>query len=246
MAKNEDKIDSLIALLTQDFKVVDLSHVLEEDMPGCVGHAKFGHILFESYKFGDISCHYQVTLSEHTGTHIDAPLHFIPDGEAHYGIDKVDLNKTMGRAAFIDASDISPNGLVTRAKIEKWEKSNGSIKTGDIVLFRFGWDRYWATRPNDKDFIKDWPGLGKDATEYLVNKGIRAVGTDAFSMDASDSETFDAHRMLLSNQVYIIENLNHLDQLPAFSFVIALPLKIKDGSGSPLRIVAFVPKDTNS
>jgi kynurenine formamidase len=243
MMQNFDLVADLTEMLTKKFETVDLSHTLAENCPSWPTHARFGHIVFESYLYGDTSCHYQVTMSEHTGTHIDAPLHFIAKGEAHYGIDKVPLSNLFGRAVTIDATYLPPNGLLTKSKVIEWENSQGPLKSGDIVLVRFGWDRYWAERPNDAQFLKDWPGVGADAAEYFVTKEVRAVGTDALSLDAYNSGNNPVHNILLGNQVLILENLNNLDLLSPYAFVMAFPLKIKDGSGSPLRVVAFIPKN---
>ena len=132
----------------------------------------------------------------------------------------------------IDASTLSPCELFTRSQVEAWESANFLIKERDIVLFRFGWDRYYGLYPNDAGFSKDWPGLAADAAEYLVDKKVSLVGTDALSLDGFLANN-EAHHILLSNDVYILENLNNLSQLPALSFVITLPLKIRDGSGPP-------------
>ncbi len=238
--RSEELAEALNAMMRQNFKLVDLSYVIEELMPSWPTHAKFGHLVLESYEYGDPACHYQLTMSEHTGTHMDAPLHFIARGKNHYGPDRAPLDRFFGRAVFIDASNLSPCELFTRGQIESWESANFLIKEGDIVLFRFGWDRFYGLRPDDARYLKDWPGLSADAAEYLVSKKVSLVGTDALSLDGFLSNN-EAHHILLGNEVYILENLNNLDQLSPLSFVIMLPLKIKDGSGSPLRVMALVP-----
>ncbi len=224
---------------------MDLSHTLEENIPSWPTHARYSRVVYESQEFGDVSCHAQVSMSEHSGTHVDAPLHFVPQGKAHYGIDQVPLNRTMGRAATIDGSDLPADGLLTLERIVSWETVNGPIVAGDIVLARYGWDRYWALKPNHRDFLKDWPGLDGIAAQYLAGKGISAFGTDAPSADQFSSEKFPAHFTFLGKEVLILENLAGLDQLPPFCFFMALPLKIKNGSASPIRAVALIPKETS-
>lgn len=237
-----DMLSKFTDQLAEEFEIVDLTHTLEENIPCWPTHARFGHTLYESYEFGDLACHYQLTMSEHTGTHMDAPNHFIAEGTAHYGIDSVKLSQVFGRAAVIDASLLPANGLLSRSMVEEWEKKNGDLRTGDIVLIRFGWDCFWGVRPNDANFLKDWPGVGGDAAEYFVEKGIKLVGVDTLAIDSYDTTDNPAHYTLLSNEVLIIENLNRLDQLPAFCLFFALPLPIKGGSGSPVRAMAYVPK----
>ncbi|WP_248923857.1 cyclase family protein [Paenibacillus hamazuiensis] len=228
-------VETLVGSLS-GFTVVDLSHTLEEHIPCWPTHARFSHTVYESYHFGDVSCHHGVTMSEHTGTHMDAPLHFVAGGD---GIDQVPLAHVMGRAAVIDATEIGPCGTVGSEFVQEWENKHGVLKTGDIVLLQFGWDRYWGVKPGDAMFLKDWPGIGEEAARYLAGKGVRAVGTDAMSIDAFGSDN-PAHRIFLPNGIPIIENLTNLGKLPHFVFFIALPLKIKNGSGSPVRAVALL------
>jgi kynurenine formamidase len=223
-------------------EVVDLSHLLEPLIPSWPTHAKYGHHLVESYTLGDVSCHYQLTMSEHTGTHFDAPLHFIGEGPYHYGIDQVPLEAVIGRALTISATSIEPCGLVSREFIASWERQHGDIQPGDVVLFHFGWDRRWGRRPEGASFLRDWPGLSREAAEYLVDKQVKVVGTDALSIDSYPSTDFPSHYTLLGNGVLIGENFANLGALPPSSLFMAFPLKIKGGSGSPIRAVAFVPR----
>jgi kynurenine formamidase len=127
-------------------------------------------------------------------------------------------------------------------RIEAWEKEHGSIEVRDKVLIRYGWDRRWATGPEGWRFIEDWPGLSGEAAEYLVDKGVSLVGCDTLAIDAAVSRENPAHHALLGTEVYIVENLNNLDLLPPFCLFLALPLKIRGGSGSPVRAAALVPR----
>ncbi len=229
-----------IAERLQDLRWVDLSHTLEEGIPSWPTHARFGHILYESYELGDVARHYELVMGEHSGTHVDAPLHFIAEGPSHYGIDEVPLDRLAGRAATIPATDLPPCGLLTAAHVQAWEEENGPIQPRDKVLIRFGWDRRWVPGPEGRGFLADWPGLGRDAAEYLVEKAVSLVGCDSLAIDAYGSTTFAAHFALLGNEVYIVENLKNLDRLPPFSLFFAFPLKVKGGSGSPVRAVALI------
>jgi|SRR5215207_3668961 len=233
---------TLVALL-QNFEIVDLSHTLEEGIPSWPTHARFGHLLYEDYRLGDVACHYQLLMSEHTGTHMYAPLHFIPEGRAHYGIDEVPLDRLAGRAAVVEAPELPPCALLTAAHLKEWEEKHGPIGGRDRVLIRYGWDRRWGTGPEGTSFLEDWPGLGGDAAEYLVGKGVSLVGCDTLAVDAFGSEENLAHYALLGNEVYIMENLKNLDRLPPWSFSAAFPLKVRGGSGSPVRAVAFVHRE---
>lgn len=97
--------------------------------------------------------------------------------------------------------------------------------------------------PEGTGFLKDWPGLDGEAAEYLVEKGVSLVGCDTLAVDAFGSEDNPAHYALLGNEVYVVENLKNLGVLPPWSLFVALPLKVKRGSSSPVRAVALVPKE---
>jgi len=227
----------------RNFWWVDLSHTLEEGIPSWATHARFGQVLYESYELGDVARHYGLVMSEHTGTHMDAPLHFIAEGPAHYGIDEVPLDRLAGRAATITAPELPPGGLLSAGHVKDWEEVHGTIEERDRVLVRYGWDRRWSTGPEGTSFLRDWPGLSGDAAEYLVEKGVSLVGCDTLAVDAFASEENPAHYALLGNEVYIVENLRNLDLLPPWSFFMAFPIRVKGGSGSPVRAVALIPKE---
>ncbi len=221
---------------------IDLSHTLEEGIPAWPTHARFSSTLYESQKLGDVATHHGLTISEHTGTHMDAPLHFAPEGPAHYGTDEIPLERLAGRAATMDATNLGPDDLLGVDRIRVWEDEHGSIERGDRVLVRYGWDERWATGPEGRRFLEDWPGLSGEAAEYLVRKGVALVGCDTLAVDAAGSAENLAHHALLGNEVYVVENLKNLGTLPPFCLFVAFPLKIKGGSGSPVRAVALVPR----
>ena len=108
------------------------------------------------------------------------------------------------------------------------------------VFFHFGWDRFWDAEP--AAFLADWPGLSRGAAELLVARGARIVGSDCLSIDAFGSPDFPAHLTLLGAGILIGENFAGLGSLPPFCSLAALPLPIVEGSGSPLRAIAFVPR----
>jgi kynurenine formamidase len=225
------------------YEWVDLSHTLEEGIPSWPTHTRFGHTLYEDYELGDVARHYGLTISEHTGTHMDAPLHFIQSGPAHYGIDEVPLERLAGRAATISATDLGAGDQLGTDYIKGWEERHGPIEGGDRVLIRYGWDDRWTIGLEGRRFMEDWPGLSGEAAEYLAHKGVALVGCDTLAIDAAGFEENPAHYALLGSEVYIVENLKNLDKLPAFCLFMAFPLKTKGGSGSPVRAVALMPTD---
>lgn len=239
--RSRDLIDKLLSA-HEEFEAVDLSHTLEEQMPVWPTLSKYYHTLWFSIHFGDDATAYQLVMNEHTGTHVDAPGHYMPpDHPEHKWVDEVQIETWMGRAVLIDCRDLEPRSAVTVSKVKDWESEHGRIQVEDIAVFNFGWCAKWATRPEDTEFMKDWPGLSVECAGLLVERGVKAVGVDTLSPDVYASESDPVHRTLLGNGVVIIENLANLDELPPYFHLIALPLKIKGGTGSPIRAVALVP-----
>ncbi|HUY14685.1 MAG TPA: cyclase family protein [Terriglobia bacterium] len=233
---------SLLELLGSK-RVVDLSHALEEHMPHYPTHSKFFHNLWGSYWHGERSLTYQLTMNEHNGTHVDAPAHFISDAkpEAHVTIDRIPPTRLMGRGVRIDCRTFKEGDLVTRGFVTEWEKSHGEIQAGDIVLFNFGWAEFWGLRPLSKRYTEDWPGVSMELAKFLIEKRVSALGVDTLSPDAPQAlRTAPIHPVVLESQVLIVENLCNLSELPDFFLFMALPLKIRGGSGSPIRAIAFV------
>ena len=217
--------------------IVDLSYSLEQGMPAWPTQARYGSVVYDSYNYGGNALHSQITLSEHTGTHFDAPKHFIPDG---CSVDELPLTALMGRGVKIDVTGISPCSLLPVKAIHDFEVKEGEIQKGDIVMFRFGWDEKYKLQPNAGDYLRDWPGLSAEAAQYLAEKEIRAAGCDTLAIDAFESKDNPVHHILLSRSILIIENIKNLAKIPVFSYIIGMPLKIKGGSGSPLRLAAFI------
>lgn len=239
-----DDIEQLKDLF-EGYKIIDLSHTFEEKMPTYPTHSKFYHLPWDSSR--DPAIMYQILMHEHNGTHIDAPLHFMEKdtNREKYGISKVPIKKLMGPCLTLNFSFSSPEHIVTDKQIQEWEENNVQIGEGDIVIFNFGWWKRWKSVSGGETIIKHWPGLGDSATRYLMEKKIKAAGTDCLALDSYSlaiSGEAPSHKLLLPNQILIIENLDNLDKLPVRCFFIALPLKIKEGSGSPIRPIALIPR----
>jgi len=232
---------SAMAEMLRTMQAVDLSHTLEEHMQIAPSHSRYYHTLWDSHETGSIALANQLIMNEHTGTHVDATAHFMAKGDpAHRYIDETPLSQFYGRALTIDCSHYDDRGLVTVEEIEDWQRRSGlSIEPGDIVLFRFGWDRYWVPRTISRDYVKSWPGLSREAAQYLVGKQVKTVGCDTIAIDSSYKSDAPVHYVLLGNGVNIIENLTRLDQVLGECFLFVLPLKVKEGSGSPVRALAF-------
>jgi kynurenine formamidase len=194
---------------------------------------------------------YRYSAAEHGGTHLDAPVHF---AKGHQAVDEIPLQQLMGRAIVIDVTKhcaANRDYLVSVADFESWEKQNGRIPTGVIVFLRTGFGKHY---PDRKMYLGTdergagavaklhFPGLDPAAARWLTqNRSIKAIGLDTASIDYGQSTLFESHRILFEKNVPAFENVANLDQLPVKGFsIIALPMKIKGGSGGPLRIVALL------
>ena len=193
---------------------------------------------------------YRYSAAEHGGTHLDSPVHF---AKGHYTVDQLPLERLMGPAIVIDVTTqcaTNPDYLVSVADFENWEKRNGKIAPGTIVLLRTGFGKFY---PDRKKYLGTeergaaavaklhFPGLDPAAARWITaNRAIKAIGLDTASIDYGQSTLFESHRTLFEKNIPAFENVANLDQLPAKGFsVIALPMKIKGGSGGPLRIIAL-------
>ena len=194
---------------------------------------------------------YRYSAAEHGGTHLDAPVHF---AKGRYTSDQLPLQQLMGAAIVVDVTSqcaSHPDYLVSVADFENWERRNGRISPGTIVLLRTGFGKFY---PDRKKYLGTdergaeavaklhFPGLDPAAARWLTqNRSIKAIGLDTASIDHGQSTLFESHRILFEKNIPAFENVANLDQLPLKGFsVIALPMKIKGGSGGPLRIVAIL------
>jgi kynurenine formamidase len=191
-------------------------------------------------------------LGEHTGTHFDAPIHWItgkdlPDNAC----DTIPARRFVGPACVVDATadvERNPDFLVTRERLLAWEEEHGRIPRGAWLLLRTGWSR----RTDPREFLNvgadgpHSPGFHKDATIFLAQErdvlgvGVETVGTDAGQAGGFDPP-FPNHTLMHGAGKFGLASLRNLDQLPPTgAVVIAAPLKIVNGSGSPLRVLALV------
>jgi kynurenine formamidase len=186
--------------------------------------------------------------AEHGGTHLDAPIHF---GAGRPSADEIPLERLVARGVVVDvtaACAADPDHLVGVADLAAFEAAHGPIAPDTTVLLRTGFGarwperaRYLGTARRGPEAVAElhFPGLHPDAATWLVARRIAAVGIDTASIDHGPSRDFLAHRVLAAAEVPVFENLASLDALPPTGFeVMALPMKIRGGSGGPLRIVA--------
>lgn len=191
--------------------------------------------------------------SEHGGTHLDAPVHFAKGKQA---ADEVPLERLVGPAHVIDVtekSNANADYQLTVDDLQAWEKQNGQIPSDAILLLRTGFSKRWpdaakylgtAERGEAAVAKLHFPGLHRDAAKWLVaNRPIKAIGIDTASIDYGQSKLYESHRVLYEQNIPAFENLTSLERLPVKgAYVVALPMKIKGGSGAPLRAIAILPQ----
>jgi kynurenine formamidase len=197
---------------------------------------------------------YNYCAAEHGGTHLDAPVHF---AKGKWATDQVPIDKLTGEAVVIDVSANAlkdPDYQISTADIEVWEKTNGPIPDGAILLFRTGYGafypdakKYLGTDERGADAVAKlhFPSIRPDAATWLVkNRKIKAVGIDVASVDYGQSKDFKTHQLFYKENICGFENVANLDKLPVKgAYIIALPMKIKGGSGAPLRIIAWIKNE---
>jgi kynurenine formamidase len=192
-----------------------------------------------------------LTLGEHTGTHFDAPIHWVtgkdlPDNAC----DTIPARRFVGPACVIDVTgeaEVNPDFLLTPERIEQWEATHGRIPAASWVLMRTGWSRRSGKKDvlNVKDDGPHSPGFHASASELLAgDRDVLGVGVETIGTDAGQAGTFDPpfpnHTIMHGAGKFGLASLCNLDLLPPTgAIVIAAPLKIVDGSGSPLRVLAI-------
>jgi kynurenine formamidase len=224
-------------------EIIDLSQTIQNGMTIYPGDPKpvIKHALTHEQNY----CHVdRLILGSHTGTHIDAPYHFIENG---IRIDEIPIERFFGDGLLLDVSQKSAREPITSTDIESY---SSQVNKGDFVIFKTGWDRYFNTPE-----YHEHPYLNADCALLLKELGVSLVGIDALSPDPSwqDSQSLDptgktdeqngeygypAHDILLGNDILIVENLCNLGRIRQkkgiFSF---LPLKLKESDGSPIRAI---------
>lgn len=196
------------------------------------------------YASGDFS------MSEHGGTHIDAPIHF---GEGRLTVDEIPLQKLIAPAVVIDvrpAVEQDWDYRLTVRDIEAWESRHGRMPHGSVVLMFTGWGKRWPDKsrylgtdtPLDPKTLH-FPGFSKEAAEFLVTqRKVDGIGIDTPSIDYGPSQDFIVHQIVNGADRYGLENIANLEQLPPNgATIVSLPIKIKGGTGGPVRIMAILP-----
>ena len=211
-------------------KATDLSHHLHNGMPIYPGDPSPSFENFATLQKDGVNLT-KLVMGSHTGTHLDAPRHFIEDG---IGIDRIPPGKLIGEAYVANLSKKPIGSGITSQDLQR--ELEGKIVKDDIVAVYTGCSEHW----DDVSILRDYTYLTGDAADYLVSKKVRAVGIDFLSVEKFKAPEPVAHRTLLGNGVFIIESLsNALKQFAGKRILmICMPIKLQDGDGAPSRVVA--------
>lgn len=244
-------------------RVVDLTHTLDPDFPVIILPPEFGQCA--RFRMEEISAYdhrgpawkwHNLTLSEHTGTHFDAPAHWISGKDLpNNSVDEIAVENFVGPVVVIDCSDgaaLDADYELTVEVISNWESIHGTIPANAWVLMRTDW-----SKKNGADYLNmhedgpHSPGPTPEAIQFLINeRDIRGFGTETVGTDAGQGAhyipPYPAHFYLHGAGKYGLQCLANLDQLPPTGAVLlAAPLKIRNGTGSPLRVLALTEEHTD-
>ena len=214
-------------------KIIDLTYPIEEGMLTFNAH---WHPSVSIEQLGKIDVEgresRKIVFGTHTGTHVDAPLHFIKNGQS---IDQIPIEKMFGEITIIDFSYLSENSEITKDMLE-------GKKITAKMLFKFGWGKHWT----QKNFYQGYPYFTKEAAEFLVSKNVELLSYDTPSPDDSriklgSERDSEIHKIFLKNNIILVEYLANLEKIQEYDGwnISVNPLMIKGGDGSPARVYLF-------
>ena len=212
-------------------QIIDLTHTIAADMPVYPGTEQPVFAPANTYEENGFK-ETLVTFYTHTGTHMDPPAHLFESGLT---LDRLPASHFVGKAAVVDCRDLGLGGRATMEHVRRCPAADQA----EYLLFNFGWDQYW----NAPEYFADYPCITPEVVDYLLETNKKGVGLDTIGLDAVSDENLTLHKQLLTeNKTVIIENLTGLEQLTdagLFTFC-ALPLKMQDADGSPIRAIAIL------
>lgn len=231
----------------QNYKIIDLTHALDENIPtwsGSCGFTKEILMDYESASQGFRIMNYKMDTG--TGTHIDSPSHCVKNGMT---VDQIPLEKLITNLYVIDVTQKAKDNSdyqITLQDLYNFEKQYGKISANSFIIGYTGWYKKWNNPKdyrnceNDKEFWKmHFPTFAGETAQFFLDRDVTGIGIDTLSPDTSVSG-FPLHFKLLSANKFILENLTNLDKIPLVGAkIIILPLKIADGSEAPARVIAL-------
>jgi kynurenine formamidase len=227
-------------------RVLDLSHNIDTDIPLWPGDPP---VEFETVATFDSDGYYlrRFSMGEHSGTHMNASNSFLADG---IGIDEYPVESRVVQAVVMDVREQAledPDYALSIPDVIEWERLHGQVPAGSVVVLYTGWQEKWddpvAFFNEDDEGGLHFPGFSPAATRFLLRqRDIGGVGIDTHGVDPGWDETYATNTQVHERNGIVLECLTNLDQLPATGTTLVLgPLSLKNGSGSPLSVMAFVP-----
>jgi len=228
-------------------RVVDLTHSIHEQMPVWPGGVPFKMTRLVDYDKG-YRLH-KLEIGENTGTHVDAPSHFI-EGKA--AIDQIPVEELVVAAVVIDIKDkvsADPDYRLSANDLVDWEAANGQVPVGRLVIANTGWHTRFSDAiqyaNQDAEGVMHFPGFAPETAALLIERDVAGVGIDTLSIDHGPSQDFGFHKAMLGAGKYLIENLANLDAMPAVGATVVIGvLPIAEGTQAQARIIALVPEQS--
>lgn len=207
--------------------VLDLTHTISDAMPLWPGTPQVQLTPLSDY--ASVGCRETLlSISSHTGTHIDAPAHLFPQGPT---LDSLNPSQFAGNAIVLNCQN---RHTISLSLLQSYAAALDRV---EFLLFYTGWSRYWQT----PDYFGDYPTLSEDAARYLAARRLKGIGVDAISFDPFMDAELPIHKILLGSGMILIENLRNLKALPGKEFFLtAAPLKIRNADGAPARVLAIL------
>lgn len=222
------------------FKIIDLTHPLTENIPSWDKGCGFHHDIQIDYTDCDTDVKFRVQtirMPAGLGTHMDAPAHCYPSGKT---IDAFSLQDCLAPCVVIDISVKADENYRCSVKdILNFESCHGEIKSGDFVIVRTGWERFWST-PNQYRNSLRFPSIAKEVAELFLKRDISGLGIDTLSPDTENSG-YPVHQIILGKGKYLVENVANASMLPAKgSYIFVVPLLIAGATEAPVRLIGFI------
>ncbi|NGX37173.1 MAG: Kynurenine formamidase [Chlamydiae bacterium] len=218
---------------------IDLTHTLNDKIPTWTGRCSFYTKVLADYNPAKVM-RYQMNSA--SGTHMDAPAHFMPDGLT---IEAIPIENLIVPLYVIDVTqEAHPDFFLTPNHIAQFEKAHGKIAPNSFVVAYTGWQERWSTphlyRNVDSEGNGHYPGFSAESAQLLLEREIAGIGIDTLNPDGNNQE-YPVHYAILGAGKYIVENLTNLDKVPASGAQVALlPLKIEGAPEAPIRAVALL------
>lgn len=248
------------AMRSGAIRTIDLTHTLSEDFPALQLPPQFGQVA--AFSVERISCYdaagpawywNNFSCGEHTGTHFDAPAHWVSGKDwQNNSVDTIAPEHFIAPAVVVDASAQAAENadwLLTVDALRAWERAHGRIPRGAWLLLRTDWA---ARLPDAQAFVNlradgaHTPGPTQEAVQWLIDeRQVHGFGVETINTDAGQAHSwplpYPCHSLMHGANKYGLQCLKNLDQLPpSGAVIVAAPLKIRNGSGSPLRVLALV------